>query len=96
MAKLQKFPIGAKIKVADELNRQMSHFPKGFNGIVVCSYSQDCGREGMEDMYRLIVLNDYDEPIGRFGWYPEEYLTLISEDVENGNNIITHWNETML
>ena len=82
-----KFARGSKVAVCKEMPRYMSHFRSGFNAIVEYTYAQKYGGYDI-DSYSLIVLNDNDEPINSIAWYEENQLTLISDDVNKGKEII--------
>lgn len=81
----QKFPRGARVKVADEMPSYMSHFDKGFEAIVQYTYGQKFGGFNT-NQYSLI----YETKDGYFSvaWYEEDQLTLISDDTEQGMKII--------
>ena len=82
-----KYPRGSKVAVCKEMPESMSHFESGFNAIVEYTYAQKYGGDDI-DSYSLIVLNDNDEPINSISWYHENQLTLISDDVIKGKEII--------
>ena len=82
-----KYARGTKISVCKEMPTSMSHFESGFNAIVEYTYAQKYGGDDI-DNYSLIVLNDKDEPINSISWYNENQLTLISDDVSKGKEII--------
>lgn len=71
----QKFRKFTFVKVADELPANMSHFDKGFMGIVKGSYSQLYGTEDIKN-YALFVLKN-GVIVNEISWYPEEILTLV-------------------
>ena len=82
-----KYARGSKVAVCKEMPASMSHFESGFNAIVEYTYAQKYGGDNV-DSYSLIVLNEKDEPINSISWYYENQLTLISNDVSKGKEII--------
>jgi hypothetical protein len=86
----QKFPRGARVKVTDEMPSSMAHFQKGFEGIVEYTYAQKYNGDNV-DSYSLIVLADGGKPVNSISWYKECQLTLISDDVEAGEQIIEEY-----
>ena len=81
----QKYKIGTRVKIADNMPKYMSHFPKGIEAIVQYTYTQKCGRHSEEDdkKYSLLLL-DKEEGYNTSAWYDEYLLTLISDDIEDG------------
>jgi len=85
----QKFPTGTKVKIADELPASMHHFPCGGDAIVVSSYAQEQNRtSALTDLYRVVLINDDGELFREIGYYSENLLTFISDDVEKGERLI--------
>ena len=82
-----KFKRGSKVAVCKEMPSYMSHFENGFNAIVEYTYAQKYGGDDI-DSYSLIVLDDNNEPINSISWYEENQLTLISDDLAKGKEII--------
>ena len=73
MPEEQKFPIGARVKIADDLGPQMSHFPgKGKSATVEYAYAHAYG--GSAKSYSLNIDGE-----GSAAWYEESQLTLIEE-----------------
>lgn len=70
----QKFPIGAHVKVSENLGSSMSHFRKGFEATVKYTYSQKFGGNHNYESYCLIPI---DQPENSLSWYYERQLTLI-------------------
>lgn len=70
----QKFPIGARVRIADDLSRSMSHFPKGKLATVVHTYAHAFGGDDVKS-YCLDV-----DGLGRTSWYYEHQLTLIVDE----------------
>ena len=66
----QKYPIGARVRIADNLGATMSHFENGCNATVLYTYGHAFGGNGKS--YAL----DLDGK-GFRAWYYEEQLTLI-------------------
>ena len=72
----QKFFKGDLVKIADDLGRSMSHFPKGCEAVVIATYAElysGGSSDGTE--YVLHILNE-----GENSWYKEHQLTLIEPD----------------
>jgi len=67
----------------------MSHFPKGFYGVVEYTYGQKFGGSGVDD-YSLIILDD-NTPVNSCAWYRENQLTLVEEDTRLGLKLIKIW-----
>ncbi len=86
----QKFPRGSKVAVCKEMPRYMSHFESGFNAIVEYTYSQKYGGNDIYS-YSLIQLDENDNPINSICWYEESQLTLISDDIARGKEIIERY-----
>lgn len=72
--KEQKFPIGARVKIADDLGPTMSHFAKGLTATVQYTYAHAYGGDNVES-YSLNV-----DGLGSRAWYYESQLTLIEEN----------------
>ena len=87
----QKFLKGFEVKVDDEMPDIMSHFEKGFNGIVDHTYSEAYGGKDIKS-YCLLVLDENRKPINKISWYNESQLTLVSDDMMNGMEIIENYN----
>ena len=68
----------------------MSHFKSGFNAIVEYTYAQKYGGDDINS-YSLIVLDENNSPINSISWYEEGQLTLISDDVVKGKEIIENY-----
>lgn len=64
----QKFHIGARVKIADDLGSSMSHFPSGKLATVEYTYAHAYGGEDVKS-YSLIV-----DGIGSVAWYHEAQL----------------------
>ncbi len=73
----QKFRKLTFVKVADKMPSSMSHFDKGFEGIVEGTYSQLYGGDKI-DKYCLFVIKD-DKIVNRIAWYYESQLTALEE-----------------
>jgi len=85
--KKQKYFRGHRVLVDHEMPDCMSHFEKGFEAIVIGSYSDKYGGQDV-DKYSLCVLNNDDEPINRTSWYHEDQLILIDKDRDKGEQIL--------
>lgn len=70
----QKFPKGARVRIANDLEPSMSHFPSGVNATVLHTYDQAHGH-GDIDSYALDV-----DGVGFNAWYHERQLTEIIDD----------------
>jgi len=71
----QKFKIGTRVKIADDLgNRMSSRFPSGCNATVVYTYAHIFDDDAVED-YCLDV-----DGHGEIRWYLEHQLTEIVGD----------------
>lgn len=90
MKKKQKFPRGSFVKVSNTMPSYMSHFEKGFIGVVEYTYAQRYGGSDI-DSYSLIVLNNKGKPINSIAWYEEDQLTLVDSDTTKGKEIIEKW-----
>ncbi len=86
----QKFKRGAFVKVTDEMPPWMSHFEKGFLGIVEYTYAQKY-RCGNYNEYCLTQLDDAGKPINSLAWYDENQLTLVDDDLKAGVRIIEQY-----
>ena len=87
----QKFLKGFEVKVDDKMPPMMSHFESGFNGIVDHTYSEAYGGDNINS-YCLVVLDENRNPINRISWYYENQLTLVSDDMMKGMEIIESYN----
>ena len=67
----QKFPIGARVKIAEKLGPSMLHFPSGCNATVEHTYAHAYGGDGIKS-YSLNI-----DGLGSVAWYDESQLTLI-------------------
>jgi hypothetical protein len=83
----QKFKKLTFVKVADEMPPYMSHFDKGFIGIVDGTYSQIYTGN---DIYSYALFKIENEKIvNRISWYNEELLTELPEqDRERAEEMI--------
>jgi hypothetical protein len=74
MPKGQKFPIGARVRIADNLGPYMSHFTgKGKTATVKYTYSHVYGGSNCKD-YCLDIDGE-----GSSSWYGEDQLTLLDD-----------------
>ena len=69
----QKFPIGTRVRIADDLGPTMSHFPSGVNATVQYVYAHAYGGSDV----RSYCLNI--DGRGSSAWYYERQLTEITE-----------------
>ncbi len=88
----QKFPRGTWVKVSNEMPPCMSHFEKGFIGIVNYTYAQKYWGDDVKS-YCLIMLDKDNKPINSIAWYYEDQLTLVSNDIDTGIQIIKAFKE---
>ena len=65
----QKFPIGTRVRIADDLGVSMSHFPKGVGATVKYTYDHAYGGGDVKS-YCLDV-----DGYGHTSWYSEHQLT---------------------
>lgn len=86
----QKFKRGFRIKVTENLPDSMSHFEKGFEGIVKYTHAQQFGGENI-DSYSILQLNKAGKPINSISWYKENQLTLINENIKEGLALIEEY-----
>ena len=68
----------------------MSHFEKGFEGIVQYTYAQKYHGDNIKS-YSLVVLDSNGNPINSICWYDESQLTLLSDDTAEGKRIIEEY-----
>jgi hypothetical protein len=68
--KLQKFPVGVKVKIAKDLGKFMSHFKSDVEAIVEHTYAHAYGGNDVYS-YSLIINGSST------AWYYENQLTLI-------------------
>lgn len=69
----QKYPIGSRVRIADDLGPSMSHFTSGVGATVLYTYAHAYGGNNV-DSYCLDI-----DGHGRVAWYYERQLTLIEE-----------------
>lgn len=67
----QKFPIGARVKIAKNLGSSMRHFPSGVGATVRYTYAHAYGGDDVKS-YCLDV-----DGHGEISWYHEHQLTLV-------------------
>lgn len=70
----QKFPVGSRVRIADDLGRSMYHFPSGVDATVMYTYAHAYGTHQPDDAktYSLDV-----DGRGSHAWYRENQLTAI-------------------
>lgn len=73
----QKFPPGARVKIAAELGPSMKHFPSGRLATVQYTYAHAFGGDDVTS-YSLHV-----DGLGSTAWYKEHQLTLVDEARES-------------
>lgn len=69
--KSQKFRIGARVKIADDLKKSMSHFPKSCLATVQYTYAHAYGGNDIKS-YSLDV-----DGVGSVAWYEEYQLEAV-------------------
>jgi hypothetical protein len=67
----QKFKCGQRVRIADDLGEQMSHFESGVNATVEYTYAHIYGGGDIKS-YRLFVDGE-----GSVAWYYEHQLTAL-------------------
>jgi len=67
----QKFHIGERVKIADDLGSSMRFFPKGVRATVLYTYAYAYGGKNIKD-YCLNV-----DGYGEISWYAEHQLSLV-------------------
>ena len=72
--KEQKFQIGTRVKIADDLGEFMSHFTKGVNATVEYTYKH-AYEHGSAKLYCLNI-----DGQGSTAWYEEHQLTIIPQE----------------
>ena len=91
----QKFPRGARVYIAKDLGSSMVHFECDQEAIVQYTYAQEYGWRGDRDnvkSYSLILLDSTGtKGVNAVSWYYEHQLTLVSDDVEVGKQIIEEY-----
>jgi hypothetical protein len=70
----QKFPVGARVRIADDLGPSMSHFPKGRLATVKYTHAHAFGGDDVAS-YCLDV-----DGCGSTSWYKEHQLTLVIDE----------------
>ncbi len=70
----QKFPPGARVRVAEDLGSCMSHFPSGCDAIVLYTYAHAYGGNSC-DQYAVDI-----DGRGFCAWYEERQLSLIDQN----------------
>jgi hypothetical protein len=75
----QKFPRGARVRIAKDLGRSMSHFPSGKDATVQYTYAHAYGLSSVpsESKRRLGQYSLNVDGVGSVAWYDEDQLTLI-------------------
>ena len=70
----QKFPVGTRVRIADDLGKSMAHFPSGMNATVEYTYAHAYGGDDVKS-YSLII-----DGRGSSAWYCEHQLTEITDE----------------
>ncbi len=87
----QKFRKLTFVKVDDVMPPEMSHFDKGFVGIVNGTYSQLYGGDNINS-YSIYKVED-GEIVNQIAWYYENQLTELNEgDREKAEDMIEVYN----
>jgi len=93
----QKFKRGSRVHIADEMPPSMRHFQHGIDAIVEYTYAQKAkhdrrySQSGDFKTYSLLLLDAEGKPTGPVAWYEEEQLSLLSEDIHTGLDIIEQY-----
>ena len=69
----QKFPVGCRVRIADDLGRQKRHFKSGCNATVNHTYAHAYGGSNIDDY--CLDIDDHCQ----VAWYQEHELTKIKE-----------------
>lgn len=83
----QKFFRGHRVKIADKLPEEMSHFEAGCEAIIRSSYSDEYGGDNVED-YGLLLLTENPHHVW---WYEEDQLTLVDSDRDAGEELLQQY-----
>jgi hypothetical protein len=80
----QKFPLGARVKIANDLGPHMRHFPSGKLATVQYTYAHAYGSTDTRShqQYRIDI-----DGIGSVAWYDEYQLSAIPE-TEDGREAV--------
>jgi hypothetical protein len=70
----QKFAVGSRVRVADDLGPHMSHFTSGVNATVQYTYAHAYWGDDVKS-YSLLI-----DGKGSSAWYEERQLTAIDKD----------------
>lgn len=70
----QKFPPGARVRIAESLRTSMKHFPKGVLATVLYTYAHAYGGSDVKS-YCLNV-----DGFGKISWYEEDQLTSVEDE----------------
>ena len=90
----QKFFRGQRVKLDSKFPKHMDHFGgKGVEAIVVASYSDLYGG-GNFSSFQLLILDR--KHYYNSAWYPEDLMTLISDNRKAGEVIIQMHNEDLI
>jgi hypothetical protein len=82
----QKYLYGQRVKIADEMPPEMSHFTCGVEAVVKGTYSSIYGGKNIES-YSLGLIKD-EEVVNCMSWYDEDQLSLIDEDILKGMQML--------
>lgn len=94
---MQKFKRGSRVRVTNKMPSNMTHFRCGFDAIVEYTPKQaslrdkNYGSDQSDSKYSLLRLDSNGEPTGGCAWYPEETLTLLSDDIRAGLDTIEQY-----
>jgi hypothetical protein len=83
----QKFLRGQRVRIDKVMPSCMSHFECNTDAIISYTYAQKFGGNNIKS-YNLMLINENDEPWNMVAWYEENQLTLISEDIKDGLEMI--------
>jgi hypothetical protein len=86
---MQNFFRGHRVKVTEELPKNMNHFQSGCEAIIIGSYSDIYDSDAVHDhIYTLLLLIGNEDLWYTSAWYPEKCLTLMDNDRDTGENMI--------
>jgi hypothetical protein len=76
---LQKFKTGTTVKVDDVMPEMMSHFEKGFIGVVSGTYGSEYGGGKKSFKSYTLFMTKGNKIVNQISWYDESQLTLHKE-----------------
>ena len=79
--RVQKFPVGARVRISDDLGSSMRHFNSSVDATVEYTYDHAYGGGDVKS-YCLNL-----DGIGSVSWYMEHQLTLITNNQQHSGNL---------